>query len=464
MARPSKITARDLALRLMADGPSQAADLAARLRVDRSTITRTLSALGADLVSLGATRRTRYALRRNVRETDTTFPLYRIDMAGRAEAWGMLEAYHRAWRVTWAGAVPAWAARFSDPEGLWEGFPFFLGDVRPQGFLGRAIVRQIARTYRLPEDPRHWENDDTLLFLASCGEDLPGNLVIGDDCLRRALALQVTPATESTLEPHQAMTRYPEMAARAASDTPPGSSAGGEQPKFLATLEESGTERRQVLVKFSPPMSQALGRRWADLLAMEFHALAILAEAGLAETGHRLIDAGGRRFLEAPRFDRTSRGGRSGVVSLEALHGSAIGGNPGAWTERVVPLERAGLVDAAALRDTRRLQAFGELIGNTDMHAGNLAFRLTDEPPFAMTPAYDMLPMLWAPGPQGELMDRHFAPQPPVPAAAEAWREMLDPAREFWSRVISDQRVSREFAATARSAGEVLARLAERFG
>jgi hypothetical protein len=41
---------------------------------------------------------------------------------------------------------------------------------------------------------------------------------------------------------------------------------------------------------------------------------------------------------------------------------------------------------------------------------------------------------------------------------------MLDPAREFWSRVISDQRVSREFAATARSAGEVLARLAERFG
>jgi hypothetical protein len=448
----------------MTEGPTQAADLAARFRVNRSTITRTLGALGGDLVSLGATRRTRYALRRTVRETDTTFPLYRIDATGRAETWGTLEAFHRAWRMTWAGSPPAWAAHFSDPEGVWEGFPFFLGDIRPQGFLGRAILRRIARSYRLPEDPRQWVDDDTLVFLASCGEDLPGDLVVGDACLRRALALQVTPLPEATLAPHQAMTRYPELAARAATDPPPGSSAGGEQPKFLATLEDSGAGRRQVLVKFSPPMSQALGRRWADLMAMEFHALAILAEVGLAETGHRLIDAGGRRFLEAPRFDRTPAGGRSGVVSLEALHGAAAGGNPGGWTERVVDLERIGMLDATAVEDTRRMQAFGELIGNSDMHAGNLAFRMTDALPFGLAPAYDMLPMLWAPGPQGELMERTFSPQPPVPAAAEAWREMLSLAREFWSRVIADQRVSREFAATARMAGEVLTRLAERFG
>jgi hypothetical protein len=464
MARPPKITPRDLSLRLMADGPSPAADLAARLRVDRSTVTRSLGGLGGDLVSFGATRRTRYALRRKVRETDTTFPLYRIDTTGRAKSWGTLEAFHRARRVTWAGSPPAWATHFSDPEGLWEGFPFFLSDIRPQGFLGQAILRRIARTHRLADDPRRWEDDDTLVYLASCGEDLPGDVVVGDDCLRRALALQVTPAAEWTLAPHQAMTRYPELAARAATDPPPGSSAGGEQPKFLATLEESGIERRQVLVKFSPPMSQALGRRWADLLAMEFHALAMLAEMGLAETGHRLIDAGGRRFLEVPRFDRTTAGGRSGVVTLEALHGSAVGGSPGAWTERVLDLERIGLVDAAALRDTRRLQAFGELIGNTDMHAGNLAFRMTDALPFELAPAYDMLPMGWAPGPQGELIERPFSPQPPVPAAAEAWREMLDRAREFWSRVIADQRVSREFATSARAAGETLARLAGRFG
>lgn len=464
MARPPKITTRDLQIRLTVDGPAAAAELATRLGVDRSTVTRTLAALGSDLVSLGATRRTRYALRRKVREIASSFPIYRIDATGRAEPWGTLEALHRAWRVNWSGPAPDWVPRFADPEGIWAGFPFFLGDLRPEGFLGRAIVRRTARAYRLPEDPRDWEEDDTIAFLASGGEDLPGNLVLGDDCLRRALALQVTPAAETTLAPHQAMTRYPELAARAATDPPAGASVGGEQPKFLATLEESGTERRQVLVKYSPPMSQALGRRWADLMAMEFHALALLAEVGLAETGQRLIDAGGRRFLELPRFDRTTAGGRVGVVSLEALHRSAAAGNPGAWTERVADLERIGLVDATALRDTRRLQAFGELIGNTEMEPDNLAFRMSDSLPFALAPAYDMLPMLWAPGPQGELMDRVFAPQPPLPAAAEAWREMLGLAREFWNRVIADQRVSREFAATARAAGETLARLSERFG
>lgn len=464
MARPPKITSHDLQNRLTADGPASAAELSTRLGVDRSTITRTLAGLGGDLVSLGATRRTRYALRRKVREIASSFPIYRIDATGRAEAWGTLEALHRAWRMTWSRPAPDWVSRFADPEGIWAEFPFFLSDLRPEGFLGRAIVRRTARAYRLPEDPWHWEEDDTVAFLASGGEDLPGDLVLGDDCLRRALALQVTPAAETTLAPHQAMTRYPEMAARTTTDPPAGATLGGEQPKFLATLEESGVERRQVLVKFSPPTSQALGRRWADLMAMEFHALTILAEVGLAETGQRLIDAGGRRFLEIPRFDRTAAGGRRGVVSLEALHRSAVGGNPGAWTERVADLERLGLVDAAALRDTRRLQAFGELIGNTEMEPDNLAFRMSDSLPFTLAPAYDMLPMLWAPGPQGELMDRVFAPQPPVPAAAEAWREMLGHAREFWNRVIADQRVSREFAATARAAGETLARLAERFG
>jgi hypothetical protein len=197
---------------------------------------------------------------------------------------------------------------------------------------------------------------------------------------------------------------------------------------------------------------------------MEFHALALLAEVGLADTGQRLIDAGGRRFLELPRFDRTTAGGRYGVVSLAALHGAVAGGNPGDWTERALALERIGLVDAPTLGDVRRLQAFGELIGNIGMEAGDLAFRMSDSLPFTLAPAYDMLPMLWAPGTQGELMERTFAPQPPLPASAEAWREMLGMAREFWNRVIGDQRVSREFAATARAAGETLARLADRFG
>lgn len=464
MARPPKFTPRDLALRLAAGGPLSASDLATSLRVDPTTITRSLRQLGSEVESFGATRRTRYALRRKVMDSASSWPVFRIDPSGHARDWGTLEAFHGAWRMRWPGTAPGWASHFADPEGLWSRLPFFLSDLRPRGFLGRAAARPIARVLRLPEDPERWEDDHILTFLALVGQDLPGDLVTGDDCLRAALALQVTPVAEFTMAPHQAMTRYPELATRATGDSPQTATMGGQQPKFLVSLDESGTERRQVMVKFSPPMNQPLGLRWADLLAMEFHALTILSENGLTGTGFRLVDAGGRRFLESPRFDRSARGGRSGVVSLHALHGGRFATGNNDWTSRILDLEQAGLVDASTVRDTRHLQAFGELIGNTDMHAGNLAFRLTDELPFTLAPAYDMLPMLWAPGPQGELMERSFAPQPPVPAAAEAWREMLDPARDFWNRVIGDQRVSREFAATARAAGEALARLAERFG
>jgi hypothetical protein len=460
MARPPRLPAKELFSRLQMTGPVSAADLAAGFRVDRSTVTRILGEMGSEIASFGATRRTRYALRRKVRETDATFPLYRIDAAGHAERRGSLEAYHGAWRTSWEGAAPAWAGHFADPEGLSAGLAGFMRGSAPQGFLGRAQVRRLAGGLQVPDDPVRWSDDDMVVFLHAAGEDMPGDWIVGDACLRRALALQVQPAAETTLAPHQAMTRYPELAARTVTDPLPGGWLGGEQPKFLATLEESGMERRPVLVKFSPPVSQGTGRRWADLLAMEWHALELLADAGLAERAQRLIDAGGRRFLELSRFDRTTTGGRRGTISLAALDG----GHSGTWTERVLNLERIGMVNATAVRDTRRLQAFGELIGNTDLHAGNLAFRMTDALPFELTPAYDMLPMLWAPGPQGELMERTFAPQPPVPAAAEAWREMLSLAREFWNRVIADQRVSREFAATARMAGEVLTRLHERFG
>ena len=86
------------------------------------------------------------------------------------------------------------------------------------------------------------------------------------------------------------------------------------------------------------------------------------------------MDAAGRRFLEVPRFDRTAVGGRRGVVSLEALHNSAIGSGQSHWPAEVQEVIDEGLADGTALTTVRRLHAFGELIGNSDMHHGNLSF------------------------------------------------------------------------------------------
>jgi hypothetical protein len=72
--------------------------------------------------------------------------------------------------------------------------------------------------------------------------------------------------------------------------------------------------------------------------------------------------------------------------------------------------------------------------------------------------------MFWAPGPQGELIDRPFQPTPPIPSQINAWRQMLNPARQFWSRCLNDNRLSPEALIKAREADTTLAHLAARFG
>ena len=93
------------------------------------------------------------------------------------------------------------------------------------------------------------------------------------------------------------------------------------------------------------------------------------------------------------------------------------------------------------------------------MHFGNLSFFLGDSLPFQLTPAYDIVPMLWAPGSQGEIIARRFAPAPPLPEMLEPWQDAASRAEDFWGRVAGDQRLSGEFAKIARDAGAVVRQL-----
>lgn len=464
MSRPAQVTNADLTLRLQVGGAATAQVLADRLGVDRSTISRGLARLGESVVALGAARRARYALRRAVRAAGDRWPVYRVDVTGRASEWARVHALHGGVLVEWAGAAPAWAERALDREGFLDGLPFFLSDLRPQGFLGRQQARRVAEALRLPVDPRSWSDDDTLVFLQAEGDDLPGDLVVGDAPLRRVLARALdgepTEVSDAMVAGGARAVRYPELAARVSAGGAAGSSAGGEQPKFLTALRRDDGAVQAVLVKFSPPMDTPVGRRWADLLAAEAQALTVLAEHGLATAGARVLDAGGRRFLEVARHDRVGAHGRRGVVSLEALHGAFDGGGAAAdWPAAAEALARNELIDAAGLDAVRRLHSFGELIGNADMHFGNLAFWLDDALPFRPTPAYDMLPMGWAPSTQGEVVERVFAPRAPLPGVRPAWSETAAWAGEFWRRVAADTAVSAEFQEIARRAGAHVERM-----
>jgi len=465
MARPRQVDPSVIALRLQVGGPQSAQALAAAFRVDRSNISRALALpeIAPQLVRLGTTRGVSYALRRSLRGLGDTFPIRRVDAAGRAEDWAELTALHGGWRLRWADSLraPDWAGRLFGLGGHAEGFPFFLGETRPQGYLGRAIGRALTPTLNLPADPRDWSDDDTLVYLQAAGDDLPGDLVVGDVPLRRVQDRLLHPPAPLPFGERAA--RYVELAAAGATSAAPGSSVEGEQPKFLVTLAADDGVVAPVLVKFTDLISTPTGRRWADLLAAEAHALAILHAHGEAHAAPRLLEAGDRLFLETPRYDRVGLHGRRGVVSLRALHDAFDGPEATQWPAVAAHLQSSGLIDAVALRSIRLRHAFGGLIGNSDMHLGNLAFWFDDTFPFRLAPAYDMLPMLWAPRVGDATPAPEFAPTPPLPADREVWSEAAALAEDFWQRVASDERVSPGFATLARAAGETVARLRRHF-
>lgn len=453
MARPSTITTQDLIPWIRSRAPVSATELAELARVNRTTISRILPRLGDSLVTLGAGRSTRYALRREIHNTGHSWPIHRIGPDGRATEWATLEAMHdRLWRIQWHADAPAWANNCLTTDGCWHGFPFFLGDLRPQGFLGRRLARLSSRTLPVPDDPRSWSDDDTLAFLQSDGADLPGNLIVGTKPLRSAL--ETITRSDGRTE-----SDYPSLA-RESLDTPIGSSAGGEQPKFLCQISTAGS-RRAVLVKFSPPLDQPLGRRWADLLIAEWHAHQVLARAGLSSGESRVIQIEDRWFLEVERFDRTPTGGRIGVVSLEALHAAAVGTYARNWPQAAHQLHQAGWINDYGLQQIQLLHAFGECIGNSDMHFGNLSFFWNDSPHFHPAPSYDMLPMHWAPSPQGELMERQLPPILPSTSNQPRFTEAALIAREFWQNLTDDPQLSDSFRLIAHQASQQLTPLFE---
>ena len=82
------------------------------------------------------------------------------------------------------------------------------------------------------------------------------------------------------------------------------------------------------------------------------------------------------------------------------------------------------------------------------MHDGNLSFKSrisAETTPLDLTPAYDMLPMLYAPQRGVELPTVSFTPRLPMPAEREPWQDAATAAVEFWSRAADDARISAEF-------------------
>jgi hypothetical protein len=126
---------------------------------------------------------------------------------------------------------------------------------------------------------------------------------------------------------------------------------------------------------------------------------------------------------------------------LESINDSLIGRAEATWPEAARELAKQGFLPQVEVEHITLLWWFGRLIGNTDMHNGNLAFF----PGLKMAPAYDMLPMLFAPQRGGELPERELRLELPLPEERNAWNAAARAAMVFWKRCADDSRISGDF-------------------
>lgn len=425
-------------------GRMRASELQQRMGVSRATLMRAVRAQADSIIVRGSARRTAYAARRKVRGNDAPIALFRIDEQGRGTQLGMLDpVYPNGVALALQGAL-AWPLPGDMADGWFDGLPYLLDDMRPQGFIGRNFARRHALLLQLSEDPARWNEDDVLHALSLLGADMPGNCIIGEAAYRQHLENLRAPLPFLGGDEAGIAHDYLDLAAEALQGGVAGSSAGGEFPKFAARRVRDA-EKRHVLVKFSGDDASAGTQRWADLLVCEHLALSTVnQELGIAAAQSCIYQSGGRTMLEVMRFDRHGEYGRSAVCSWLAINAALLGVAASSWVAGAAALLRQKLISQETADDIARIWHFGQLIANTDMHEGNLSFR----PGLTLAPVYDMLPMAYAPLRGIELPVRQFAPRLPLPAESETWQQAARAAVLFWETAGADLRISAAFRAT----------------
>ncbi|VEI63420.1 putative DNA-binding transcriptional regulator [Serratia fonticola] len=165
--------------KILRNGPASSRELTAVLGISQPTLSRRIRDLARSVLVIDKGRSTRYALRREV-AGESYFPLYQIDKLGKAHLFATLYSLYPADSC----------AVFDEQSGEWQlydGLPWYLNDLRPVGFLGRAWGKAVARQLKLPEDVLQWNEEQRLVALCHYGEDMSGDLLPGAESYQRWL-------------------------------------------------------------------------------------------------------------------------------------------------------------------------------------------------------------------------------------------------------------------------------------
>jgi hypothetical protein len=390
------------------------------------TVSRLVGGMSDRVLTLGRGRATVYASPQSIRGYPAQQPIWLTDEAGATRRAGTLSFLENDFL-----RVEADFGTFTTRDTL----PWPLAPLRAQGFLGRLLAHRLSAS-GLETNPEQWSLGG-ILFAALQLHDAPGALTIGT-----TQSAQFPPVLSADLA-----SDLDAIAADVTSTLPAGSSAGGEQPKFLALR---AADNQHVLVKFTPPRGTPFGERWHDLLVCEDLAGKILVRHGIAAATSRIVESRKRSYLVSERFDRIGSAGRRHVVSIGEAHAAFVAGAFNGWGLAAEALAGQRRLPTLDVDHARRLQHFGRLIGNSDMHSGNLALfvDLAAKPRFSLAPAYDMLPMRWRPDAVlGGAPD--YTPFEPDPIAASSPARIM--AHEFWGELAGEARVSKSLRGVAKA-------------
>lgn len=415
--KPQEKSALDF---LVARGAASSTEIRAALGVSQPTMSRILSALDDDLVTIGAGKLTQYALAQPIGAYPSQQPIWLVGEDGIAKRIGNVCFLAKSQILIEAeGVSEIYTPKPNHP------LPWFLSGLRAQGFLGRILATKLA-DHGVPSNPEAWSPHEMLLA-ALHTHDAPGAFRLGSIVQKSADRVVPMDAPGLALD---------ELSLDVAKTLPLGSSAGGEQPKFPLC----GDDGSRHLVKFSPPRGTPFGDRWSDLLCAEVLCSEVLNRHGYRAAPNMLIQTESRTYLLSRRFDRTGIYGRKHVVSIGEVHAAFVKGPYVNWVstcDALVKQKRLSVDDADLAESVLQ---FGRLIGNADMHSGNAGFFVEGATlaqvlagNFKLAPVYDMLPMRWRPDPMiGEQdyesfrIDFSLASEPIRKAAADFWQSVTE--------------------------------------
>ena len=418
----SSIDLKDLLRALLAKGePLTARQLKTATEKSQPSISLALAKLEAQVHRLGAARSTRYALTQPILGLDAHQPVHLAGPHNDDGLFGQLTFLQGDWLHVRGPRKTEWLTQRS--------LPWWLSTLRPQGFLGRQYARLRPD---FAADPDQWTLAQVLYMAANHIADPPGAFAIGALTNAGMHSPAQAARPDSAITTGNAGIAFDALADALTSTLPAGSSAGGEQPKFTTRVGDA-----HVIVKYSPPRGTPFGERWHDLLHLEHLALSVLAKNGIPTASTRIVESQARTYLESTRFDRIGLQGKRHVVPASALHEEFVKSPRRHWVATCEALVQQKMLALEDVKTVASAYLFGQYIGNTDMHFGNLSFFVDDvtKPALLPTPVYDMLPMMWRPGIHDGALDATPV-QPQIQPAGYAAQAVLAHswAIDYWER------------------------------